>query len=93
MDVVIIAAKLVCHLCYVCKLVYFSGAPSSKRRKKIEGTRDNEERSTVIVEYLDSFLMLYGYMGNADEGTPKYKKNNTSKTLQCTRHCTTGLGY
>jgi hypothetical protein len=34
MDVVIIAAKLVCHLCCVCKLVYFSSTPSSERRKK-----------------------------------------------------------
>ena len=40
-----------------------------------EGPWDNEEQSDVIVvEYLDSFLMLYGYMGNADEGTPKYTK-------------------
>ena len=26
MDVVIISAKLVCHLCFVCKLNYFFGA-------------------------------------------------------------------
>ena len=31
-------------------------------------------------------------MGNADEGTPKYKKNDTSKALQCT-HQIVLLGY
>ena len=42
MDVVIIAAKLLCHLCCVSKLVYFSGAPSSERRKKDRETMKNE---------------------------------------------------
>ena len=31
-------------------------------------------------------------MGYADEGTPKYKKNDTSKALQCT-HQIVLLGY
>jgi hypothetical protein len=44
MDVVIIVAKLVCHLCCVCKLVYFSSVPSSERRKKKDReTMKNEE--------------------------------------------------
>ena len=31
-------------------------------------------------------------MGYADEGTPKYKKNDTSNALQCTHHIVL-LGY
>ena len=104
-DVVIIVTKLVFHLCCVCKLVYSSSTNNTlwwcyrSRHRFIallweeEGLCDNEEgRSTVVVEYLYWFLMLWLH-GECWWGHSKIHKNDTSKALQCTHHCTTRLGY
>jgi hypothetical protein len=83
MNVIIISAKLVCHLCFVCKLNYLFGAHMC-----YGGVTSPVAVSSVnsaIVEYLYWFLMSWVH-GVCWWGPSKIHKNDTSKALQCTRH-------
>jgi hypothetical protein len=89
MDVAIILAKLVCHLCFVCKLNYLFGAHMCYRG----GTAPFAISSvnSDVVEYLYWLLMSWVH-GVCWWGHSKIHKNDTSKALQCTCHIVL-LGY
>ena len=120
MDVVIIAAKLVCHLYCVCKLVYFSNANSTiwwcyssrrfirwvrisvrsprgpcpplrgGKRRTVRQWRTKRCNSSRILRFISNVIWVHR---ECWWGHSKIYKNDTLKVLQCTRHCTTGLGY
>ena len=83
MDVVIILAKLVCHLCFVYKLNYLFGA--YMRYGGVIAPVAISSVNSTIVEYLYWFLMSWVH-GLCWWGHSKIHKNDTSKALQCTCH-------
>jgi hypothetical protein len=83
MDVVIVLGKLVCHLCFVCKLNYLFGVHMC-----YSGVTTLVAISSInlaIVEYLYWFLMSWVH-GVCWWGHSKIHKNDTSKAPQCTHH-------
>ena len=89
MDVVILSAKLVCHLCFVCKLNYLFGVHMCYGG--VTAPVAVLSVNSAIVEYLYWFLMSWVH-GVCWWGHSKIHKNDTSKALQCTRHIVL-LGY
>jgi hypothetical protein len=83
MNVVIISAKLVCHLCFVYKLNYLFGAHMCYGG--VTAPVAISSVNSAIVEYLYWFLMSWVH-GVCWWGHSKIHKNDTSKALQCTRH-------
>jgi hypothetical protein len=72
MDVVIISAKLVCHLCFVCKLNYLFGAHMCY----------GGVTALITVSSINSAVVhVVCWWAHS-----KIHKNDTSKALQCTHH-------
>ena len=89
MDVVIISAKLVCHLCFICKLNYLFGAHMCYGG--VTAPVAVSSINSAVVQYLYWFLMSWVH-GVCWWGHSKIHKNDTSKALQCTHHIVL-LGY
>ena len=89
MDVVIILAKLVWYLCFVCKLNYLFGAHMCYGGVTAPITVSSV--NSAVVEYLYWFLMSWVH-GVFWWGHSKIHTNDTSKALQCTHHIVL-LGY
>ena len=89
MDVVIISAKLVCHLCFVCKLNYLFGVHMCYGG--VTAPVAVSSVNSVVVQYLYWFIMSWVHRVSR-WGHSKIHKNDTSKALQCTCHIVQ-LGY
>ena len=89
MDVVIILAKLECHLCFVCKLNYLFGAHMCYG--DVTTPVAVSSINLAAVEYLYWFPMWWVH-GVCWWAHSKIHKNDTSKALWCTRHIVL-LGY
>jgi hypothetical protein len=89
MYVVIISAKLVCYLCFVCKLNYLFGAYMCYGGVTAPVTVSSI--NSVVVEYLCWFLMSWVH-GVCWWGHSKIQKNDTLKALQYICHIVL-LGY
>ena len=89
MDVIIISAKLVCHLCFVCKMNYLFGAHMCYGG--VTAPVAISSINSAVVQYLYWFLMSWVH-GVCWWGHSKIHKNDTLKALQCTCHIIL-LGY
>ena len=89
MDVIIISAKLVCHLCFVCKLNYLFDAHMCYGG--VTAPVVDSSINSAVVQYLYWFLMSSVH-GVCWWGHSKIHKNDSSKALQCTRQIVL-LGY
>jgi hypothetical protein len=82
-------AKLVCHLCFVCKLNYLFGAHMCYGG--VTAPVAVSSINSAVVQYLYWFLMSWVHEV-CWWGHSKIQRNDTSKVLQCTHHIVL-LGY